>query len=81
MGVTLTRLTVGPSGYGQAMTDADPTHGVGPTNVQVYEGNPDSVSEAALDQRSGRRLPIILVAVLAVLLLVALGRRRQKRKA
>jgi hypothetical protein len=63
------------------MTDADPTDAVPPPSVQVYEANPDSLSGAALDRQSGRRLPIILVAVVAVLLLVALGRRRHRRRA
>jgi len=79
MGVTLTRLVARPAGYGHAMTDADPTGAIPPPNVQVYEADPESVSGAALDRQSGRRLPMILVAVLAVLLLVALGRRRRKR--
>jgi hypothetical protein len=62
------------------MTDADPTDAVPPTNVQVYEADPESMSGAALDRQSGRRLPIILVAVLAGLLLVAVGRRRRRRR-
>jgi hypothetical protein len=78
MPVTLTRLVARPAGYGQAMTDADPTDVVPPPNVQVYEADPESMSGAALDRQSGRRLPIILVAVLAVLVLVALGRRRRR---
>ena len=59
------------------MTDPDPTTAVPPTNIQVYEKNPDSVEGAALDRRRGRRLPFILAGVLVVLLLVALGRRRR----
>jgi len=79
MRVTLTRLVPDPAGYGHAMTDADPTEAVTPTNVQVYEADPDAVTGAALDRQSGRRLPIILAAVLVVLLLVALGRRRRSK--
>jgi len=59
------------------MTEPDPTTAVPPTNVQVYESNPDSLEGAALDRQSGRRLPLILAGVLVVLLLVALGRRRR----
>jgi hypothetical protein len=59
------------------MTDPDPTTAVPPTNVQVYEKNPESVAGAALDRQSGRRLPIILAVVLVIALAVALGRRRR----
>jgi hypothetical protein len=59
------------------MTEPDPTTAVPPTNIQVYETNPDSVEGAALDRQSGRRLPFILAGVLVVLLAVALIRRRR----
>ena len=59
------------------MTEQDPTTGVPPTNIQIYEKNPDSLEGAALDRQGGRRLPFILAGVLVVLLLVALVRRRR----
>jgi len=62
------------------MTQSDPTATAEPTNVQIYETNPDDAEGAALDRQSGRRLPLILVGVLVVLLVVALGRKRHARK-
>jgi hypothetical protein len=60
------------------MTEPDPTELAVPPNVQVYESNPESVAGAALDRRSGRRLPVILVAILIVAVVVALGRRKRR---
>ena len=51
-----------------------------PPNVQVYESNPADDAGAALDQKSGRRLPFILLGVLVLLLAVAFGRRRRARR-
>ena len=62
------------------MTEPDPTAAAVPPNVQVYESNPESVAGAALDRQSGRRLPIILVAILVVAVLVALRRRRHSSR-
>jgi hypothetical protein len=59
------------------MTEPDPTTAIPPTNVQVYESNPESLAGAALDRSSSRRLPVILVAILVVAVVVALGRRRR----
>jgi len=58
------------------MTQPDPT-AAPPPNVQVYESNPESVEGAALDRRSGRRLPFILLGLLVVTLGIALVRRRR----
>jgi hypothetical protein len=80
MEATLTRLVPDPEGYGRAMTQSDPMDTAEPTNVQVYEMDPEAAEGAALDRQSGRRLPLILVGVLVVLLVVALGRKRHARK-
>src|SRR4051794_13230137 len=57
MPATLTRLVADRWGYGRAMTQSDPTATAEPTNIQVYEANPEDAEGAALDRQSGRRLP------------------------